>query len=1157
MSDELKSLLERSRAPGEMVERRRFSLSKDKAIEKMREFSLRDPSTYILELVQAAVFAEARWIAIDVSPERLFFAWIGGRHPTPQQLDTVFDYLFLDRADASTRHVVQLAIGLNALLQRKPHSIAVEAGNGKVEGTARLELGAGGAGHFGRPETAIHGTWLSVEFTRGWLSRFAGNEDLTEVKLIEAACIHCPVPILINYRAPFGYRARREVHLTGHSGALSFDEGGRRGALGIPASPADAREGIRVVVGGVRICSRVLPSLGLVRVNGSMVPLVGVICDDRIRKTADQGDIVEDGRFAEMLHAVQPHATALIRSAPGHTGHQPPPLPPIPAATTSSPTGNSSGPVVLAEVLSEPLEQVAPRLAIRLADLKALQTRAPVFWVQPEAVEALGRAGDPLGFPFCLFVLRPGQALKLSQELGQGTVAWIQTAAEAEFLSRSLDQRSRVHEIRQSVAPGEGLGPRATLILRHHLEGPLPSWAGDPEGSMPMLVRKDGRTVWCDALHLDLPGCSAILELREGSFDPSQGSASLLALVRRHGWRLLLGRLPPPQADREAIAGLVTAMLAMGLCLHFLDPAPSSLALSLPAEWGALAKDLRRLPLARGVAEDLSLDELLRRLQEPELDQAWVELADRGALQRLGPLAQRLGIAHFCVAGEPDRVLISLILPSDSTFQRWVRGRADGGGPGAQAKAILALTDSLRAQIAPPGWQTAQRLGPALVLLVPEGQPPPADALLQSGLRLLLDELVRMVAGDRWNELFTDPGDQERARQIGRLAQLSLSVRLRPASARCLPSSDSMSWWTLDDLADPDRRLALTPRHGVRVVEPETVLLSWAELRVLQSAGIRTPLRFDDPPEVWTRAPDPSALDPAGLDPQGWLLREPLRVPGLDGWVGLRRPYDPTTSVWVQDSGELLALSSHDGQLPCHGMAWSLSSDDTVSPSQRAMIELARLSLYQSLAHGLAHEPDPAWRAEAERYAIDLAVVAWRRTGAQLPTVTSLRLLNDLRLQAQDGAELGSLKEWLDRPPSQRPTPRGHAALYLRVENDPDPAARPGLLPAHGLNELSRRLSQALAACVPGRPPRVFLTQAEGRAKLAARWVPSESDLETLSLEVDPRHPLVAEALAQGGEAASLLLLELGRLSQIALSKAGTPIPLFALQDRLLGPSPR
>ncbi|MCO4771856.1 MAG: hypothetical protein KDA24_17625 [Deltaproteobacteria bacterium] len=45
---EVQALLERSRAPGSFVERRRFTLSRDKAVEKLREFALRDPAQYVL-----------------------------------------------------------------------------------------------------------------------------------------------------------------------------------------------------------------------------------------------------------------------------------------------------------------------------------------------------------------------------------------------------------------------------------------------------------------------------------------------------------------------------------------------------------------------------------------------------------------------------------------------------------------------------------------------------------------------------------------------------------------------------------------------------------------------------------------------------------------------------------------------------------------------------------------------------------------------------------------------------------------------------------------------------------------------------------------------------------------------------------------------------
>ncbi|HCH64530.1 MAG TPA: hypothetical protein DFR83_17115, partial [Deltaproteobacteria bacterium] len=65
------ALLERSRSPGTFVERRRFSLARDKAVEKMKEFSLRDPRQYVLEIIQGAVFAKATYIAVDTHRDRL------------------------------------------------------------------------------------------------------------------------------------------------------------------------------------------------------------------------------------------------------------------------------------------------------------------------------------------------------------------------------------------------------------------------------------------------------------------------------------------------------------------------------------------------------------------------------------------------------------------------------------------------------------------------------------------------------------------------------------------------------------------------------------------------------------------------------------------------------------------------------------------------------------------------------------------------------------------------------------------------------------------------------------------------------------------------------------------------------------------------------
>jgi len=205
-------LLARSRNPGEMVARRSFALSREKAIEKMREFSLRHPKQYVLELIQAAVFAKASWVAIDISDSHLLLAFVGGKRLEEHQLENVFDYLFSDQATAKDRHLMQLAIGLNAILQRNPTTIRIESGDGTPENTVRMEMDSDGNGVMGTPATGLNGTYLMVEFEQGWFSRFFGGDGATEeVEVIEKRCLYAPVPILLNGDAPFGYRAARQL----------------------------------------------------------------------------------------------------------------------------------------------------------------------------------------------------------------------------------------------------------------------------------------------------------------------------------------------------------------------------------------------------------------------------------------------------------------------------------------------------------------------------------------------------------------------------------------------------------------------------------------------------------------------------------------------------------------------------------------------------------------------------------------------------------------------------------------------------------------------------------------------------------------------------------------------------------------------------------
>ena len=188
------ALLERSRSPGTFVERRRFSLARDKAIEKMKEFSLRDPRQCRMGFIQGAVFAEATYIAVDTHRDRIVVGWVGRAVPTAAKSSETSSTTCLPTSPTASTHVVQLAIALNALLQRKPKVLRVESGDGTSAGTVRLDLDPSGKGTVGVPEAGLAGTYILAEFGGGsWFDRFKGRTVTPEQELVETRCRYTPV----------------------------------------------------------------------------------------------------------------------------------------------------------------------------------------------------------------------------------------------------------------------------------------------------------------------------------------------------------------------------------------------------------------------------------------------------------------------------------------------------------------------------------------------------------------------------------------------------------------------------------------------------------------------------------------------------------------------------------------------------------------------------------------------------------------------------------------------------------------------------------------------------------------------------------------------------------------------------------------------------
>ena len=957
---QLDDLLARSSKPGKFVERRRFKLSRDKAIEKQREFALRHPSQYVTEFVQAAVFAGATYIAIDAKPHSLLVAWVGGKPLDQDEVENLLDYLFADRGDPTVRHLVQLAVGVNAALQRKPTVLRIESGNG--ERSIRMDVDKHGRADGGIVEDAIAGTYLYAEYSAGWFSRFTSSASFTrEQALVEEKCLYTPVPILLNGRAPFGYRASRHIEVFGAQHQSFFDAGERRGVIAHHASER-AERGFRIVVGGVWVTSLPLEEL-------ASEPLLGVLCDDRLRKTADHSDIVQDRRYMELLHAAQPHATELMSAM--RKGYVPPVLPPLPeeerpTSTTTTPTATRE-----AEPLPDPIVLMEPR---GTSSLWQLQTGdAPLFFVTPENLPSLRvRDAEPDRFPWRVLVLTEGQALTLSRELGASPHK-LTAPADLDFVRRMLDRQDRVRTLTLEGTPS------VTLTL--HLEGHLPDWghgrpgvpwcAADADGTHAYGVWDDGRIhtvarrtelgVLPDdgpapappVLPFDthLPGISVRVQ--------GSGSAMTPSLARRivhAAWRLAV----PEQG--EVHRPLLTALLG-ALAVPQLVRAEGTIhvAASLPVGW---PDTLRHVPLVETAHHGgLSLDDFVALLGTD----ATRQLPSREAVEQFSDLERHFGVGHLTHPDLEGRPLFGVA----KLGRRWVWLESESMWSLSAIEALCLVGCTLHPRTHDDRWVEVDR--PSRELVAARRRDLVDDIDFDAGWEVMYSRLEAIGRDHSWAAEAAGSPDPARAEGMGRLALLHLADRLGHTDHPILAPSDNGARRDLHT-ARHHAAARVAARHGVEVAEPWTFLLTRDELALVMREG-RPELRYDDSPAVW------SSL---ATGDDGWLIRHEVRQPTLQGWLGLRKPYDATAGVLIRTTDRLVALHDLDHRVPCHGLLWPTEGRGELGEQQLRTVRLAALRLYQELLALWEARPEPEAVDAIRGYAFAYAWLARHAPGARI-----------------------------------------------------------------------------------------------------------------------------------------------------------------------------
>jgi hypothetical protein len=1119
----LDGLLDRGKNPGRFVERKRFTLSREKAIEKQREFALTSPHKYVLELIQSAVFAGATYIAVDAKPSMVMVAWVGGRPLVESDLNGLMDYLFADRTDPKIRHLVQLAVAVNALLQRKPRSLRIESGDGTS--SVRLDLDASGSGELGVPEDRLQGTYLMAEFPTTVVSRFfAGfsQSDVTqESSLIEERCRYTPVPILLNGDAPFGYRSSRHIEIFGAKRQVRFDEDGRRGVLAYHRSAST--QGFRLIIGGVWVSDLPLDDL-------TTEPMLGVICDDGLRKTADHSNIVQDHRYARMLHAVQPHATRLAKQVFG-ANYRAPKLPAIKAPQPQASGGPPTQSTVHAEPVPEPVLQLSPRCPTSLINLKLRSKTqgAQWFWCTPELAKDLDRHADPHRFPYVVLVLTEGQALTLGDELPGTQLNRLTSRADVDFVRRARERRG---EIRTHRFDQDGL----EITMRLHLQGALPDWGHGAPG-VPICVVHDAKTVAAGTLNkqqamwttehrdtvrlgspLHLPRVSL---LAQGQVTFDFPSPALCTRLLREAWTLAL---PPGGAPNP---GLLAGLLGQQAVPQLVDQGAEALALTLPQD---APKATWTVALARTV-DGQPVD--LRTLVSLQGTDKVLKLSADSDIALLERLEGRLGFGHLdhpAISGRPAWAV-------GYTGHQWVWMDSRSAWGGALTQVIL-VGAHLHAELRPDEWQTIARPHPSVAYAVRKGEAPQDAA---AGWELLYEHLLELERPDTWPTHDHPLGlSSTRARDMGRLALLFLSASSPELKAGILLPTDGGARRAPSDIWER-AEASLVAQQGIQVHEPWTFAVTADERKVLEGGGRHMRLRYDDPPSVWD-----SLADDAG---DGWLLRHRVHEGGLTGWLGLRYPFDATAGLLVRATGRTVGIPLLDRKIPCHGLLWPDGEAVAPTPEQQELLNLASLRLYQGLIELLSTETDPQRRRSGERYAACFALRTWRPHAQD--GGTTIALARRVPVAAAEGGAWGHLEGWLRARPEDRPPLPDGLELLLA----PGTAGEEAALQRQG-RPLQRRLNDALS----GTGWSVRVTDQPGQtAPVDIRWASSNQEVIWLSASTD--HPLTAAATDNEGPQREVWLLEAARCIIRYAQEVGHPqairgsrhATLPGLQQALIG----
>jgi len=322
-------------------------------------------------------------------------------------------------------------------------------------------------------------------------------------------------------------------------------------------------------------------------------------------------------------------------------------------------------------------------------------------------------------------------------------------------------------------------------------------------------------------------------------------------------------------------------------------------------------------------------------------------------VDRVAPLEAWLGAGHL-TDGSVEKGLLAAVGYDGAS---WVPVERLGQGGVCQ---VLAILPTFQPPGVPDGW--ARHPLPLPLFALQET----ARGAWSDGAVALLERVDRLA------------DDNERLRALRPLVSVHLARMCGVTGEGLHPS---MGW-----------RVEAVAIGGLQPVAGDVLPVS-LDLYLALQPDVTLPLHLDDEGDVW-----------GAPDRHDWVVRLPVETGVVEGWVGLRRPFDATGGVFLHRSdGHVDLLSSYAERFPCHGV---LRCSTRVALDGYGLL-LPGLQLYRSLALWLrSHPDDPDARAYA-RHLVHSDVAS--------PLVAELAPYVELQ-----GSGL-SLADWLAMSPTLRP----------------------------------------------------------------------------------------------------------------------------------------